>query len=385
MPNLNDKFIKSLPIPTGKNKLYSDDKVKGLYLRITDKDTKSFLIRYRINGNQKKYTIGGYPELSCSAARDIALQLKAGVARGIDPLVEKYGDRHSQNFEHFVKEFLKVKSRFLRESTITSYRKHFFNAYLIPKFGKYDLSDITQRELEIYHAGFESKPRMGNRLIEIMNLVFNAAIEWDILQKNPAKKVKKFKEHKRERYLSEKEIEALLGALQGEDEANVNAIKLILFTGSRKSEVLTARWRDFDLQNAMWIKPASLTKQNKSSHIPLNGAALQIIQSMKKKHDFLFYNEKTGTHTKDLKKFWAKICKKAEIEDCTIHDLRHTFASTLVNSGVALEIISKLVGHSNIRTTQRYSHLSNQSLKNATEVFSAKILLKGCLAIKNEK
>jgi integrase len=154
---------------------------------------------------------------------------------------------------------------------------------------------------------------------------------------------------------------------------------------------LSARWQDFDLKNGIWVKPADLTKQKRSSHIPLNSEALEILKQMRKKivpeakikhckedqiistEHFLFYNLKTKTHLQDIKKFWIKICKKAEIKNATIHDLRHTFASMLVNSGVGLEVIGKLIGHSNMKTTQRYSHLINSTLKQAKDIFGSKI------------
>jgi integrase len=211
------------------------------------------------------------------------------------------------------------------------------------------------------------------------------AISWEILDKNPAQGIKKFPEHKRERYLSKDEINALMKALDSEkNHMSANIIKLIFLTGSRKSEVLSARWQDFE--GDVWAKPAFLTKQNKSSRIPLSHDAMSIIKRMKKEivsdqelesldedsivssEQYLFYNTKTKTHQKDIKRFWASVCKKASIKNATIHDLRHTFASVLVNNGVGLEVIGKLVGHSNIRTTQRYSHLADKALKEATNL-----------------
>lgn len=97
---------------------------------------------------------------------------------------------------------------------------------------------------------------------------------------------------------------------------------------------------------------------------------------MKRKNDFLFFNEKTGDHLHDIKKFWKKICEEAGIKNATIHDLRHTFASHLVSNGVSLEVIGKLVGHTNSRTTQRYAHLMNAPLKLATEMFGKNIFKK---------
>lgn len=82
----------------------------------------------------------------------------------------------------------------------------------------------------------------------------------------------------------------------------------------------------------------------------------------------------TKTHQKDIKRFWLEVCRKAKIKDATIHDLRHTFASILVSNGIGLEVIGKLVGHSNIRTTQRYAHLANSALKQATDMMSSKVI-----------
>ena len=88
---------------------------------------------------------------------------------------------------------------------------------------------------------------------------------------------------------------------------------------------------------------------------------------------YLFYNPATKTHIGDIKRFWKNICQIAQIKNARIHDLRHTFASILVNSGVGLEVIGKLVGHSNTKTTQRYAHLINSTLKQATEIFGNRI------------
>jgi len=390
--NINDKFIKSLTLPEGKDKVYCDDRVVGLNLRITNIGTKSFFLRYVINGRARKYTIGSYPEFSYTAAKDLALQLKGEIARGFDPLDKKQALYSTPTIKEFSIDFLKSKEKVLRPSTLQSYQDFFFDKHIIPKFGSLKINSISKKEIEMYHSSFTDTPRMGNRILELMRSMFNTAISWGVIEKNPTADIKKFQEYKRERYLSDEEITRLIKALDAdENQINKSIIKLILLTGSRKGEVLSARWQDFDLKNGIWIKPADLTKQKRSSHIPLNGEALEILKQMRKKivpeakikhckedqiistDHFLFYNLKTKTHLQDIKKFWIKICKKAEIKNATIHDLRHTFASMLVNSGIGLEVIGKLIGHSNMKTTQRYSHLINSTLKQATDIFGSKI------------
>ena len=370
---INDRFVKSLEVPASKHKIFYDSKLTGFGVRITNRGTTSFVLRYVFKGRDRTYTLGSYPALNTTSARNLATEIKGDVIRGIDPLEQKIGSLAIPTFAEFVEDFLKLRAKTIRATTLKDYQNYFFAKYLIPRWGKIKLDAIGKREIEVFHSSLSKTPRMANRLVVLLNSVFNQAIEWEILIKNPAKGIKKFTEHKRERYLSETEIQKLFETLESEpSKINVAAVKLILLTGSRKGEVLSARWQDFDLENGIWSKPAFLTKQNKSSVIPLNQEALQTIKGIERKADCLFYNEETKSHIKDLKRFWKGVCQKAGIKEARIHDLRHTFASVLINKGVGLEVIGKLIGHSNIKTTQRYSHLANSALKQATELFKTK-------------
>lgn len=391
MPNLNDKFIKSLPLPKGKHKIYWDGRLIGLGIRITDNNAKSFVLRYVINGRERKYTLGGYPALSYSAARDMAIQMKGEITKGNDPLDERQAIHNIPTVKQLAEDFLKAKEKVLRPRTMKDYREFFFKKHIVPKFGNLKIDSIGKKEIENFHRSFSETPRMGNRVLEIMRVMFNTALSWEILEKNPTQGIKKFPEHKRERYLSEDEIGRLTKTLDAEpNQMSANIIRLILLTGSRKGEVLSARWQDFE--GEVWAKPAFLTKQNKISRIPLSPEAVDILQKMKTKivtekklatftdnrivstEQYLFYNIQTKTHQKDIKRFWLEVCKKAKIKNATIHDLRHTFASVLVSNGIGLEVIGKLVGHSNIRTTQRYAHLADSALKQATNIMSSKVV-----------
>jgi integrase len=392
MPTLNDKFIKSLLAPESKHKIYWDDRVIGLGIRITSNHILSFILDYVKDTRRRRYTIGRYPTLTTTAAREIATELKGKIIKGYDPLQEKEGIRDTPTIKEFAADFLKAKAKVLRPSTLESYRVFFLEKHIIPKFGNLKINSISKKEIEMFHSSFAQTPRMGNRVLEMMRSMFNIAVSWGILEKNPGADIKKFLEYKRERYLSDDEITRLIRVLDEEPiQINSHIIKLILLTGSRKGEVLSARWQDFDFKNEVWMKPAELTKQKRSSHIPLSKEVMEILHKMKKnitsekkdgnrKEDyiisndyFLFYNLKTKSHLKDIKRFWITVCKKAQITNATIHDLRHTYASVLVNSGIGLEVIGKLIGHSNVRTTQRYAHLVNSTLKQATEVFGSKI------------
>lgn len=136
----------------------------------------------------------------------------------------------------------------------------------------------------------------------------------------------------------------VLDAYQDQNVANV--YRLLLLTGSRRGEALNATWDQFDLVKGVWTKPAHNTKQKRMEHIPLSSHALGLLKTMKKKSkggDYLFPGKVKGQPLKEIKKSWATIKKQAGIEDVRIHDLRHTYASHLVSSGLSLIIVGKLL------------------------------------------
>ena len=125
-----------------------------------------------------------------------------------------------------------------------------------------------------------------------------------------------------------------------------NAIRLLLLTGSRQGEVLTARWEDFDLDRGVWTKPSHHTKQKRIEHVPLSAPALQLLISMKREASdaFLFPGNVADAPLKEIGKSWAAICKTAGIDNTRLHDLRHTYASHLVSSGMSLPIVGRFLG-----------------------------------------
>jgi integrase len=155
------------------------------------------------------------------------------------------------------------------------------------------------------------------------------------------------------------------------------ALKLLLLTGARKSEVLKATWNQFDLDKGVWTKPSHLTKQNKREHLPLSEQTLIVLFALKKINKntslYLFPDQSGEKPICDIKVFWEKIIKEAKLTNIRIHDLRHTHASHLVSSGLSLSIVGKLLGHTQASTTQRYAHLADEPLRQAAELFGSKV------------
>ena len=390
MPNINDRLIKSLKKPKSKHEITWDDKLTGFGIRITNNDARAFVLRYVINGRERKYTIGKYPDLSATAAREIATELRGEIIKGNDPLDDRKKNSEIPTIKELGAEYLKSKQKFLRPKTISDY-EFLLKKRIFPNFGNYKVNSIGKKDVEKFMNEMSDKPYSANRSLQLLSAMFTMAKDNGWTDSDPTKDVAKFPEEERQRYLSDKEISKLAKALEAEKQnPNSKIIRLIFSTGSRKSEVLSAKWQDFDLEKGAWFKKAAATKQKKDSYIPLNEEALGIVKSLRKNRlsnkaletaqelivsseEFLFYNPKTKTNVKDIKAFWKKLCISAGIKNARIHDLRHTFASILVNEGVSLQVAGKLMGHSDTRTTERYSHLVNSTLKQATDLFSRKV------------
>lgn len=215
-------------------------------------------------------------------------------------------------------------------------------------------------------------PYMANRIRALLSNMFNFAIKWKWLADNPAFNVEKYKEHKRNRWLNEDELKRLLDSLNNYHNQNVaDVIRLLLLTGSRKREVLSATWEQINLNKGVWTKPAHTTKQNKMEYMPLSRAAIDCIAQIKvanRDSIFLFPGKIPGKPLHDIKKSWATILKRAELKDVRLHDLRHTFASHLVSKGLSLSIVGKLLGHTQVGTTHRYAHLADEPLREASNI-----------------
>jgi integrase len=156
-----------------------------------------------------------------------------------------------------------------------------------------------------------------------------------------------------------------------------NAVRLQLLTGARLGEVLGSRKEHYDLARGAWTKPAHQTKQKRAEHLPLSAQALALVASIIEASDpnspFLFPGNKSGQPLRDIKKFWSSVLRQAGITNYRRHDNRHTYASHLVSSGLSLEIVGRLLGHTTAATTKRYAHLADDPLRAATERFGSKI------------
>lgn len=189
--------------------------------------------------------------------------------------------------------------------------------------------------------------------------------------KNPLNGFKLFESDFMPRYLSEKECSTLLiYAKQYHNPKLYHFVNLLLNTGSRYGEMIKLKWDSVDLDNEYLTIRNSLSKNRKTIHKPLNMQALESLKDLKENNnsDWVFYNKKTNSHYVNFRKGFNIVLDNANLGHVRLHDLRHTFASLLVKRGVPLYHIMQLLGHSDIKTTQRYAHLSKNSLADVVDL-----------------
>jgi integrase len=174
---------------------------------------------------------------------------------------------------------------------------------------------------------------------------------------------------KRDRYLSKTEAHRLLDAVTQSDNPMLkHVIHMLLMTGARKREVLDAKWKDFDLEKRQWCIP--INKLGRPRYVPISDGVLELLKNLPRdgQNPYVFPNPDTGKPYREIFKSWHTARKLAGLSDVRIHDLRHSFASFLVNSGRSLYEVQRILGHTQIKTTQRYAHLSQDTLLEAANV-----------------
>jgi len=369
---LTDKIVRTLPVPDKGNRITYDTDVLGFGARVTAAGAIAFVLNYRrkSDGRERRATIGQFPAWSVAAARQRAAELRRAVDSGSDPVGEAAAERGAPTVADLCARFEAEHVDKLRDRSQSDYQGIIRND-IVSELGKLKVAAVDFEHVERLHRKITKRaPIRANRVIAVLSKMFSLAIKWRLRPDNPCKGVERNREQARKRYLTPEELERLTKALaEYRDQQVADIFRLLLLTGARRSEVLSAKWEQFDFQEkkAWWTKPATLTKQKAEHRIPLSAPAREILARLRKDDEPWLFPGRSGQHRINLAHSWRLICKAAGITGLRIHDLRHSYASQLASSGTGLHVIGALLGHSQPQTTHRYAHLFDDPLHVATE------------------
>lgn len=394
---LTDTLVKALTAPDKGNRITYDSEIKGFGVRVTAAGARAFILNYRTRtGRERRYTIGSFPDWRTAVARDEAATLKKRIDLGEDPLADVEADRHAKTVADLCQRFEEEHLAKKRPATQRDY-KALIAREILPALKHKKVTEVEFTDIDALHRKISQRaPYLANRTVAILSKMFALAIKWRWRTDNPAKGIERNQEDKRHRYLSPAELAKLTEALTAlEDQQAANIIRMLLLTGARKSEVLAARWEQFDLTEGVWTKPGSTTKQKTIHRVPLSAPAHQLLselQAASSNGSAFVFPGRGSDHRQEIKRAWAEACTAAGIVTVTmekdakgteraivrpsarLHDLRHTYASLLASAGMSLPIIGALLGHSQPATTARYSHLMDDPLRRATDRVGAVVM-----------
>ena len=377
---LSQGFVKTCASPPNTGKVdYHDSSCKGLMLEVRGGGGKTWYLRYKdTRGKQRQLRLADARDISLAQARALADKTRAEIAMGNDPVAKKAEIKATPTFEKFAREsyipFVKAYKRSW-DSDESLIRNH-----LLPKLGKKHLDEITKLDIIAIHHGRKAAGAAAgsaNRLLILMRYMFNLAIRWEVpgITKNPSAGVALLEENnKREQFISVEEAQRLYAAVETSDNTQLKYIvPMLILTGARKREALDGKWEDFDLSRRMWRIPTC--KTGKPRHVPLSEGVLKLLAMVPRFPDcsWVFPNPKTLKPFVSIFYSWNTARKQAGLKDVRMHDLRHSFASFLVNNGRSLYEVQKLLGHTQVKTTQRYAHLKTETLLEAVDTVSLAI------------
>ena len=372
--NLTQFFCNKPTLPPGKRRIeYCDANLPGMYFEVRDTSpVGTFYLRYKNqHGKTAHQKLGTAQEITLKDARVKAQSLKASIAGGADPQASARERKSSLTWDTFFTDHYLPHAQQNKRTWKNDADMH--RLRLKDRFGAMPINTLTHQAIQEFQNGLKASGMKGataDHYLKLIRHALNLAVDWGMLDSNPAAKVKQFNEDNQvERYLSDTELKALLKVLRTHENRAVCCLLLwLLSTGARVGEGLSAKWSDIDRIHKTWVIHASNSKSKRRRSVPLNDVALAVLDELETlpQHDpqgNLFIGKRGPL--KNVHKVWYRIRKQADLGDFRIHDLRHSYASMLVNAGHSLYEVQQALGHSDPKVTMRYAHLSKESLQQA--------------------
>ena len=354
----------------GTETFYWDDDLPGFGVRIRSSGRKYYVAQFRAGGRMRRITLGRHGAVSTETARRRAMAAISEAKGGGDPAAARDARRKAPTMKQLGKRFLEdYVPDHCKPSTAYEYGRS-VKFFIEPRIGKRKVRDIKRSDIAELHHALRETPYQANRTLGVLSKMFSLAEMWGMRPdgSNPCLHIKRYKEEKRERFLSAEEFARLGKVLDetlqdgSETRSAVVAIRLLMLTGCRLSEIQKLQWEDVDLETGELRLRDSKTG---GRAVPLAPSAVRLLESLPRDEDnpWVIAGRKPGGHLTDLQHPWRRIRKKAELDDVRIHDLRHSFASRALALGEGLPMIGKLLGHTQVQTTARYAHLARDTVK----------------------
>jgi len=351
--------------PRGREYTVWDSRMPGLGVRVRPSGGRSFVLLHDAGGRTRRVSLGAVSTMSIAEARRECFARRANP----EPETGTEPTRPDMPFRDFVEgpwreaHFDRYKSSTKRTAGVVLAR------WILPAFGSTALHDITPARVRHWFDAYSrTAPGGANRGLDVFRQIMNFAMACGHIDANPARDVRKNRRRTLTRFLSREEIGRLhevldRHALDGRQQ-QADIVRLLLLTGCRRGEIVPLQWSEVE-EHKLVLRDSKTGPRS----VPLNTKARSILQRQPRgASPFVFPSplDAAKPRNPDLR-FWYRVRREAGIEDVRLHDLRHTHASHAVMNGVPVPVVSRLLGHSNVRMTLRYAHLEDREIEKAAE------------------
>ncbi|HEX8568863.1 MAG TPA: site-specific integrase [Caulobacteraceae bacterium] len=395
---LTKRLVDSTEYQDGPDTRVWDTELAGFCLRVYPSGRKSYAVKYRVDGRQRWYTIGAHGSpWSPDEARLKARQILNLAALGEDAVEKKQERKAALTVAQLIERYLAEGPVTKPSKRASSWKadKSNLNNHVGPRIGRKLVRELTRSDcLTLYRdiaAGTIKSDRrtkkrgraiirggagIAKRTLGTFSAMLSWATEHDLATANPAKGLRLPAQRSLERFLSREEAARLLATLdemtadESLSEAHADIVRLLLFTGARKGEIVGLRWSEVDIERRRLVLPPERTKAGGKTgvrRIPLSGHAADILSARTRETDHVFPSRRGDRPTTEMQSSWEAIRKRAELPGVRLHDLRHSFASFAVADGESLFLIGKVLGHASMTMTERYAHLADDPLQQLAE------------------
>ncbi|MBR9653557.1 site-specific integrase [Thalassovita aquimarina] len=371
MPKLTKRAVEALR-PEAKDYFVWDSQIAGFGVRVMPSGARTYQAQYRKGGRTRRVSVGRHGKITVDEARKLAKEIMGQVARGENPAEEISLHRKAPTVAALCERFFDshAKER-CKPSTQKEYRRA-IDLFIVPALGSFKVVDVERKDIADLHHKFRGKPYQANRTLGVLSKMFNLAEVWGLRPdgSNPCRHVPKYREIKRERYLSQHELQRLGQVLADVEQEGsetpfvVAAFRLLILTGCRLGEIQTLKW-EYITPHGMEL-PDSKTGARR---IPLPQPARDVLANLPRTpgNPYVIEGKLPRKYATDLQHPWRRIRERAGLHNVRIHDLRHTYASNAVSSGMPIQMVGRLLGHTQLQTTMRYAHLADDPVRRAAE------------------
>ena len=401
---ITKRVVDSLKIKPSEYAVW-DATMPGFGVRVRPTGAMSYVVVYRAGSGRgapyRRYTIGTIGKITPEKARLRAKGILGAVAHGRDPAGEKTGERGTPTVAELADRFMTEHIEPKRKPGTATFYRDILNRIVKPELGTTKADKITRAAVAKVHGKLRATPFQANRMLAVVGSMYAFAARIGAVPEgtNPARKIDKFAEHRRERFLIGAELERLGAAIREAETKGIPwdidqakptarhipkpknrynmigpfaaaALRLLLFTGCRLREILHLRWENVDLERGLLFLPDS--KSGRKTVI-LNAPAMAVLTGLERVGSYVVPGNSPEKPRADLKRPWEAVARRAGLDSVRLHDLRHTYASFGAGGGLGLPIIGKLLGHTQASTTARYAHLDNDPLRRAAEAIGGRI------------